>query len=87
MVNSYREPTKLIKHEKFMLNEVGMGDVIIFLSYLSEFHKNEIVNLSGENINLIKQRSFLKSSIDKKLNNAIKNGGTQVLDEVKKYNK
>lgn len=44
-----------------------------------------IVRLSGENIRLVKQRSNLKSAIDKKLNSAIKNGGTEILDEVKNY--
>lgn len=44
-----------------------------------------IVKLSGDNIRLVKQRSSLKSAIDKKLNMAIKNGGTEILDEVKKY--
>ncbi|HPI82340.1 MAG TPA: hypothetical protein PK122_03865 [Candidatus Paceibacterota bacterium] len=46
-----------------------------------------IVKLSGENIRLVKQRSNLKSAIDKKLNMAIKNGGTEILDEVKNYSK
>ncbi len=46
-----------------------------------------IVKFSGENIRLVKQRSNLKSAIDKKLNMAIKNGGTEVLDEVKNYSK
>jgi len=46
-----------------------------------------IVTLSGENIRLVKQRSNLKSAIDKKLNIAIKNGGTEILDEVKNYNR
>jgi hypothetical protein len=45
----------------------------------------EIVKLSGDNIRLVKQRSALKSAIDKKLNNAIQSGGTAILDEVKKY--
>jgi len=44
-----------------------------------------IVKFSGENIRLVKQRSALKSAIDKKLNMAIQNGGTDVLDEVKNY--
>jgi len=44
-----------------------------------------IVKLSGDNIRLATQRSRLKSAIDKKLNEAIKNGQTDVLDEVKKY--
>ena len=48
---------------------------------------NLIVKLSGENIRLVKQRSSLKSAIDKKLNMAIKNGGTEILDEVKNYSK
>ena len=46
---------------------------------------NEIVKLSGENIRLVKQRSNLKTAIDKKLNQAIKHGGTDILDEIKKY--
>jgi hypothetical protein len=45
-----------------------------------------IVRLSGDNIRLATQRSKLKTAIDKKLNEAIKNGQTDVLDEVKKYN-
>ena len=45
-----------------------------------------IVKLSGENIRLVKQRSNLKSAIDKKLNIAIKNGDTEILDEIKNYN-
>ena len=48
---------------------------------------NLIVKLSGENIRLVKQRSALKSAIDKKLNMAIQNGGSEILDEVKKYSK
>jgi hypothetical protein len=46
-----------------------------------------IVKLSGENLRLVKQRSNLKSAIDKKLNIAIKNGNTEILDEVKNYNR
>jgi hypothetical protein len=44
-----------------------------------------IVKLSGENIRLAKMRSILKSAIDQKLDIAIKEGGTGILDEVKKY--
>ena len=47
----------------------------------------EIVKLSGDNIRLVKQRSSLKTAIDKKLNQAIKSGGSDILDEVKKYGK
>lgn len=46
-----------------------------------------IVKLSGDNIRLATLRSTLKSAIDKKLNTAIKNGETTILDEVKNYNK
>ena len=53
----------------------------------TEQDKEEIVRLSGEKIRLVKQRSALKSAIDKKLNIAIKNGGTTVLDEIKNYGK
>ena len=51
----------------------------------SDADVKEIVQLSGNNIRLVKQRSALKSAIDKKLNQSIKSGGTDVLDEVKKY--
>ena len=44
-----------------------------------------IIKLSGDNVRLAIQRSKLKSAIDAKLNAAIKNGGTDILDEVKKY--
>jgi hypothetical protein len=44
-----------------------------------------IVRLSGDNVRLAKLRSELKTAIDIKLNEAIKDGGTKVLDEVKKY--
>ena len=47
--------------------------------------KDEIIELSGENIRLVKQRSSLKSAIDEKLNLAIKCGKTNIIDEVKKY--
>lgn len=47
----------------------------------------EIVKLSEDNIRLVRQRSAYKNAIDKKLNLAIKNGETEVLDEVKKYGK
>jgi hypothetical protein len=47
--------------------------------------KNEIVQLNSDNIRLVKQRSTLKNAIDKKLNLAITQGKTDILDEVKKY--
>ena len=44
-----------------------------------------IIKLSGDNIRLVKQRSALKSAIDKKINEAISRGATNILDEVKDY--
>ena len=46
-----------------------------------------IVKLSGDNVRLAILRSELKSAIDEKLNDAIKKGGTKVLNEVKNYSK
>jgi cell division protein FtsB len=51
----------------------------------TEAQINELVELSAKNVRLVQQRSKLKSGIDKKLNQAIADGGTEVLDEVKKY--
>ena len=51
----------------------------------TEKDKELIIKLSGDNIRLVKQRSALKSAIDKKLNIAIQNGGTEILDEIKNY--
>jgi hypothetical protein len=45
------------------------------------------VQLCEDNVNLAKTRSALKSEIDKKLNDAIKNGKTEVLNECKDYGK
>ena len=47
----------------------------------------EIIKLSDDNIRLVRQRSAYKNAIDKKLNLAIQNGETEILDEVKKYGK
>ena len=44
-----------------------------------------IVRLSGDNVGLAKARSALKAAIDRKLNDAIKNGNTGVLNEFKRY--
>ena len=44
-----------------------------------------IVKLSGENVHLAKHRSMLKTAIDTRINTAIKNGSTDILDECKKY--
>jgi uncharacterized protein YdcH (DUF465 family) len=46
-----------------------------------------IVKLSGDNVKLATLRSKLKTEIDNKLNEAIKNGGSDILDECKKYGK
>lgn len=44
-----------------------------------------ILKLSGDNIRLVKQRSQLKGAIDRKINEAIGRGNTNILDEVKDY--
>ena len=50
-----------------------------------DLSEDELRKLNADQISLVKQRSFLKTAIDTKLNIAIKEGGTRVLDEVKKY--
>jgi hypothetical protein len=52
---------------------------------LPDLSEDELRKLNADQINLVKQRSFLKTAIDMKLNIAIKEGGTRVLNEVKKY--
>lgn len=44
-----------------------------------------ILRLSGDNIRLVKQRSQLKVAIDRKINEALSKGNTNILDEVKDY--
>lgn len=44
-----------------------------------------IVKLSGDNIRLVKQRSQLKIAIDTKINEAIRRGRANILNEVKDY--
>lgn len=44
-----------------------------------------LANLNLQNVELVKLRSKLKSAIDAKLNEAIKSGNTDVLNEVKRY--
>ena len=45
----------------------------------------KLANLNLQNVELLKLRSKLKSAIDNKLNEAIKNGDTDILNEVKRY--
>lgn len=45
----------------------------------------KLANLNLQNVELVKLRSKLKSAIDNKLNEAIKSGNTDVLNEVKRY--
>ena len=45
----------------------------------------KLANLNLQNVELVKLRSKLKSAIDAKLNEAIKSGNTDVLNEVKRY--
>jgi hypothetical protein len=46
---------------------------------------NKLANLNLQNVELVKLRSKLKSAIDNKLNEAIKYGNTDILNEVKRY--
>ena len=55
------------------------------LEKLSEKEATALLMLNKDQIRLVKQRSGLKSAIDKKLNVAIKNGDINVLDEIKSY--
>ncbi len=52
---------------------------------LTNGQKDEIINLSGDNIELVKQRSTLRKAIDCKLNKAILDGHINVLNEIKDY--
>ena len=45
----------------------------------------KLADLNVRNVDLVQIRSKLKSAIDNKLNEAIKTGNTDVLNEVKKY--
>ena len=55
------------------------------LEKLSEKEASILLRLNKDQIRLVKQRSELKSAIDKKLNVAIKNGDINVSDEIKSY--
>jgi len=55
------------------------------LKKLSEKEAAILLMLNKDQIRLVKQRSGLKSAIDKKLNIAIKNGDINVSDEIKSY--
>lgn len=45
----------------------------------------KLADLNVRNVDLVQIRSKLKSAIDNKLNEAIRTGNTDVLNEVKKY--
>lgn len=51
----------------------------------SSFSKDEVVEVLRRDIELCKQRASLKKRIDQAINDAIMNGGTSVIDEVKNY--
>ena len=55
------------------------------LEKLSEKEASILLSLNKDQVRLVKQRSELKSAIDKKLNIVIKNGDTNVSDEIKSY--
>lgn len=52
---------------------------------LSEKDAATLLKLNKDQISLVKQRSELKSAIDKKLNVAIKTGNINELNELKSY--
>ena len=78
---------KLITINIKLFNCIGREGELAEKPNKTDAEIREIVKLSGENVRLVKQRSKLKSGIDQKINNAIKDGGTDVLDEVKSYGK
>ena len=55
------------------------------LQKLSEKDGSTLLKLNSDQICLVRQRSGLKSAIDKKLNIAIKAGDIDVLNEIKDY--
>ena len=55
------------------------------LKKLSEKEASILLKLNKDQIRLVKQRSGLKSAIDKKLNVAIKDGNINVSNEIKNY--
>jgi len=55
------------------------------LKKLSEKEASILLRLNKDQICLVKQRSELKSAIDKKLNVAIKDGNINVSNEIKNY--
>jgi len=63
--------------KKFVLNEVGIGDIIIFLSYLSEFYKNDVIyyDFNINNIKIHRTKEF------EEYYNFIKNFSKYVLDK------
>lgn len=65
-----------------LLNKCAELDSI---SNKSEANIKQIVQLNGENIRLVKNRSELKTAIDLKIKTAIITQNTTVLDEVKNY--
>jgi len=78
---------KLITINIKLFNCIGREGELANVPNKTEAEIQEIVRLSSENVRLVQQRSKLKTGIDQKLNSAIKSGGTDVLDEVKKYGK
>lgn len=53
----------------------------------SQADLERLASITESHLKLVKQRSGVKSAIDAKLNDAIRHGETQVIQEVKKYGK
>lgn len=49
------------------------------------FSKEDVIETVRRDVELCKQRAYLKNQIDKAVNEAIMHGKTAVLDEVKSY--
>lgn len=76
---------KLITINIKLYNCLDRESVLAKIENKTENQINEVVELSAKNVRLVQQRSNLKSAIDKKLNQAISDGKTDILDEVKQY--
>lgn len=76
---------KLITINIKLYNVLEDSGKIANMSNKSDKDMIKLGELNEKNIRLVKNRSQLKTAIDKKINEAIKSGNVSVLDEVKKY--
>lgn len=76
---------KLITINIKLYNVLEESAIIANQSKKTDKDMVQLGELNVRNINLVKNRSQLKSAIDQKIKDAIKSGNVSVLDEVKKY--